>query len=231
MREMTEPSSATAVELYADFISPYSYLAWCQLPAVAARHGRPVVVRPVLFGAVLAALGTRGPAEVPARRTYLVKDLLRRAHAANVPLTLPPSHPFNPLLALRVAAQPMDEDDRARVVSALFDAVWRHGTGVESEEQVAAALAPLDLDVATLLRRANEVVAKATVRAHTDALIAAGGFGVPTMMVDGEMFFGSDSLPHLEAFLRGEDPARGPAAKAVLSRWKDLPATARRPGA
>ncbi len=231
MREMP-PADATPVDLYFDFISPYSYLAWCQLPALAARHGRRVRPLPVLLGAVLSTLGTRGPAEVPARRAYLVKDLIRRAHAAHVPFTLPPTHPFNPLLALRVAAQPMDEDERARVISALFDAVWRTGAGVENEEQVERALASVPgLDVATLLHRANEVVAKTTVRSHTDALLAAGGFGVPTMFVDGEMFFGSDSLPQLDAFLRGVDPARSPAADEVLARWPDLPASARRPGA
>ena len=52
------------IELYADFISPYSYLAWCQLPALAEKHRRRLIVKPVLFGGVLSALGTRGPAEV-----------------------------------------------------------------------------------------------------------------------------------------------------------------------
>jgi 2-hydroxychromene-2-carboxylate isomerase len=218
------------IELYADFISPYSYLAWCQLPALAEKHRRRLIVKPVLFGGVLSALGTRGPAEVPARRAYLMKDLLRRAHAVGVPLALPPAHPFNPLLALRVAAQPMDEAERLRIVSALFDAVWRDGIGVESEEQVTRALAPLGVDVATLLHRANEVIAKTTVRANTHMLVNAGGFGVPTMFVDGEMFFGSDSLPQMDAFLEGADPLRGESAQRLLGAWKDLPATARRPG-
>jgi 2-hydroxychromene-2-carboxylate isomerase len=230
MLDMSDVLGRPAIELYGDFLSPYSYLAWKQLPALAERHGRALLMRPVLLGAVLSALGTRGPAEVPARRAYLMKDLVRRCAAANVPVTLPPSHPFNPLLALRVAAQPMDEDDRARVVSALFDAVWRDGLGAETPEQVERALAPLGLDTATLLHRAGEVVAKATLRANTDALVAAGGFGVPTMIVDGELFFGSDSLPAMDAFLRGADPARSPSAQALVARWKDLPATARRPG-
>jgi 2-hydroxychromene-2-carboxylate isomerase len=228
----SSPSShpMASIELFVDFISPYSYLAWCQLPALAERHRRRILVKPVLFAGVLSALGTRGPAEVPARRAYLLKDLLRRAPGGGVPLALPPAHPFNPLLALRVAAQPMDEDERARVVTALFDAVWRTGTGVETEEQVAQALAPAGVDVKTLLHRANEVIAKTTVRANTHMLVAAGGFGVPTMFVDGEMFFGSDSLPQMDAFLSGADPTHTEAARALLDRWKDLPATARRPG-
>jgi 2-hydroxychromene-2-carboxylate isomerase len=213
-----------SIELFVDFISPYSYLAWCQLPALAERHRRRILVKPVLFAGVLSALGTRGPAEVPARRAYLLKDLLRRAPGGGVPLALPPAHPFNPLLALRVAAQPMDEDERARVVTALFDAVWRTGTGVETEEQVAQALAPAGVDVKTLLHRANEVIAKTTVRANTHMLVAAGGCGVPTKFVDGEMFWGVDALPFAELRLQGRDPFD----PATLRRWSDLPATARR---
>jgi 2-hydroxychromene-2-carboxylate isomerase len=221
-----------AVEVFFDFVSPYSYLAWCQLPAVAAAHGRRVLARPALLGAVLKTLGTRGPAEVPARRAYIVKDLIRRAHAVGVPFSLPPSHPFNPLLALRVAAQPMEDAARARVVTVLFDAVWRTGAGVENEEQIAAALARVPgVDAAKLVARASEPAAKQALRENTDALLAAGGFGVPTMFVDGEMFFGADSLPQLDAFLRGADPARSDAAAAVLARWRDLPASAQRPGA
>ena len=228
-----EPAEVVrAIHFYGDFISPYSYLAWCQLPALAARHGRSVVVRPVLFAAVLQSLGTRGPAEVPPRRAYIAKDLMRRAHDLGVPFTVPPSHPFNPLVALRVAAQPMSDEERVRVTSALFDAVWRIGAGVEGEEAVARARAPLDLGarVDELLAHARTEAVKAQVRANTDALLAAGGFGVPTMIADGELFFGSDSLPQLDAFLRGADPTRSDGASAMLARWRDLPATARRPG-
>jgi 2-hydroxychromene-2-carboxylate isomerase len=143
---------------------------------------------------------------------------------------LPPTHPFNPLLALRVAAQPLPEDDRARIVGALFDAVWRTGAGIEGPEAVALALGPLGLDTATLLQRASTPEAKAALRANTDELLALGGFGVPSMHADGELFFGSDSLPHLEAFLRGADPAASPAAAELKARWREMPASARRRG-
>jgi 2-hydroxychromene-2-carboxylate isomerase len=216
------------IELFFDFVSPYSYLVWCQLPALAARHGRRVVPRPVVFGAVLSTLGTRGPAEVPPRRAYLIKDLLRLAHHAGVPFTVPPTHPFNPLLALRVAALPLDDDDRMRIVTALFDAAWRTGAGMEGAEAVGSALAPLGLDPATLVRRAGEPEAKAALRANTDELLAAGGFGVPTMRAEGELFFGTDALPYLDAFLRGADPAATPEGAELQRRWRSLPASARR---
>ena len=218
------------VELFFDFVSPYSYLAWHKLPEVAARHERRIVARPMLFAAVLQALGTRGPAEIPSRRPYVIKDLVRRAHDLHVPFPLPPSHPFNPLLALRVAVQPMPEEVRVRVVAALFDAIWRTGAGVEGAEAVASALAPLGLDSATLLSRAGEDAVKAAVRANSDEFIAAGGFGVPTIRADGELFFGSDSLPFLDAFLSGKDPATSGPGASLVERWNGLPATAKRSG-
>jgi 2-hydroxychromene-2-carboxylate isomerase len=181
-----------------------------------------------VFGAVLSALGTRGPAEVPPRRAYLIKDLLRRAHDAGVRISLPPSHPFNPLLALRVAALPLADDNRLRIVGALFDAVWRTGVGVEGAEAVGLALAPLGLDTGALVRQAGELEVKAALRANTDELLAAGGFGVPTMRADGELFFGTDALPYLDAFLRGADPAATPEGTELQRRWSSLPASARR---
>jgi 2-hydroxychromene-2-carboxylate isomerase len=216
------------IEFFFDFVSPYSYLAWHKLPEVATRHGRRIVPRPMLFAAVLQARGTRGPAEVPARRAYTIKDLVRRAHDLGVPFNLPPAHPFNPLLALRVAAQPMSEENRVRVVAALFDAIWRTGAGVEGPEAIASALASVGVDCGVLLARTGDDAVKAAVRANGEEFLEAGGFGVPTMRVDGELFFGSDSLHFLDAFLSGRDAARSEHGAALVDRWGNLPATSKR---
>src|ERR1700754_987264 len=96
------------LRVYFDFISPYAYLAWTQLPGLAARHGCTIEPIPVLFAALLEHHGTRGPAEVPAKRRYLLVDVAPKARALGVPVGLPPHHPFNPLLALRLASLPLD---------------------------------------------------------------------------------------------------------------------------
>src|SRR5262245_43625018 len=96
-----------SIRFFFDFISPYSYLAWTQLPQLAQRHSCTVQATPVLFAALLDAHGTKGPAEVPARRRYVMKDIARKAHAFGVPIDVPFAHPFNPLLALRIASLPM----------------------------------------------------------------------------------------------------------------------------
>ena len=205
-----------------DYVSPYAYLAWTQLPALAARHGRALEPVPVLFAGMLDALGTRGPAEVPAKRAYLYRHTARLAHGLGVPFAPPPAHPFNPLEALRVTGAVEDAGLRARVVTRLFHAAWGGGGGLEG--RVAALLAEEGLDAAALLAAATRPEGKARLRDATEAALAAGAFGVPTFLVDGELFFGVDSLAHLDAFLAGRDPL-GAAARAA---WDALPVGARR---
>src|SRR5262245_31496393 len=98
------------MRFYFDYISPYAYIAWRRLPAIAARHAQTIEPVPVVFGALLSAHGTKGPAEVPAKRRYILKDVYRKARLAGVPFTLPPAHPFNPLLALRASSLVLADD-------------------------------------------------------------------------------------------------------------------------
>jgi 2-hydroxychromene-2-carboxylate isomerase len=214
------------IRFYFDFISPYAYVAWKGVHALAAEHGREVEFVPILFAALLDAHGTKGPAEVPAKRAYVFKDALRRATMAGLRLVPPPAHPFNPLLALRVASLDFDAPTRRAVIDALFDATWGDGPGVTDPATVAALLSRVGIDGEAAVREAATDAAKARVRARTEEAVALGVFGVPTMLVDGELFWGYDAFPCVAQRLRGEDPV----TEAVLARWRDLPAAARRPG-
>lgn len=209
---------------YFDVISPYAYLAWTQIHALAERHGRDVEPAPILFAALLNAYGHKGPAEIPPKRVYIFKDVLRSAARLGVPLAPPPAHPFNPLLALRVASVPMPQDRQRALIHALYRATWGGGGGVESTPQVAAAIAEVGLDPEATIREATSEVGKARVRARTEEALARGVFGVPTIWADGEIFWGLDALGHLDRFLAGQDPI-DPAA---LARWSSLPSSASR---
>src|SRR5262245_57137505 len=101
-------SQGTPIRFFFDLLSPYAYVAWTQIHRLAAKRERSVSIEPVLLAAILNALGQKGPAEIPPKRIYAFKDAYRKAHRAGVgPLTPPPSHPFNPLLALRSVDAPM----------------------------------------------------------------------------------------------------------------------------
>jgi 2-hydroxychromene-2-carboxylate isomerase len=201
------------LDFYFDFISPYAYLGWTQIHALAARHGREVRAIPVLFAALLKHSGTLGPAEIPLKRVYIFKDTIRTARHLGVPFRAPPTHPFNPLLALRVATA----DGSREVIDALYRATWGSGGGVETEDTVARALDASGLVSSSLIAAANSAEVKQRLRDATDAAIAAGVFGVPTVIVDGEMFWGVDSFANLERFLAGVDPVT-PEDAAAFAR-------------
>lgn len=212
------------LRFFFDYVSPYAYLAWTQLPALAERHGRTVELLPMLFAGVLNTLGTTGPAEVKQKRFYIYKHTSRLAHDLGVPFTFPAAHPFNPLLALRVTAAVQDAEARRRLVSALFAAVWAGGGGLVQPERVAEVVASVGLDAQALLAAAQTPAVKDVVRRNTEELLALEGFGVPTIVADGELFFGVDSLGHLERFLRGEEPL----SREERERLRNLPVAASR---
>ncbi len=217
-------TSREPIRFLFDYISPYSYIAWTQIRALAERHDRQVEPVPILFAALLNAHGHKGPAEIPPKRVYMFKHVLRLASRLRLPLSPPPSHPFNPLLALRVSSLPMPDENRLDLIDRLYRATWAGGPGVEDEQVVAQLAGEAGLDGAAAVAQARSDEAKARLREQTEAALAAGAFGVPTMLVGSELFWGYDSFPDVEQHLRGEDPA----STAVLSRWAGLPATARR---
>jgi 2-hydroxychromene-2-carboxylate isomerase len=123
-----------------------------------------------------------------------------------VPLRPPAFHPFNPLLSLRVASLEMSDAERWKVVGALFDAVWAESLHVSEPGVVAHLLDRAGLAGSELVTRAETDDAKRRVRRQTDDAIAVGVFGVPTMVVGTELFWGYDDLPYLEHHLAGTDP-------------------------
>jgi 2-hydroxychromene-2-carboxylate isomerase len=222
------PSPGTPqLQFYFDFISPYAYLAWTQVHALAARHGREVQAIPVLFAALLDANGQKGPAEIPRKRVYVFKDALRHAHALGVPLQPPPGHPFNPLLGLRLASLDLPSATQRALIDALFAATWGGGEGITDPEVVRGLLTAVGLDADRSLEAAATPAIKDRVRAQTEAALAAGAFGVPSLVADGELFWGLDSFGHLERFLAGQDPLD---MAALAAGWGGLPAQSIRPG-
>lgn len=216
---------ARTVGFVFDIISPYAYLGWRQVHAVAARHGRTVVAQPVLFAAMLDAWGQRGPAEIEPKRAYTFKHVVRVAHDHGIPIAPPPSHPFNPLLGLRVATAARDTPQAHAVTDALFTAVWAGGPGTQDGGALAQWLDRAGLDGRAWVEAASSPAIKQALRTATDAAIARGVFGVPTFEVDGESFWGQDSLGHVDAWLSGRDPVRD-----VADAWSRVTPTATRPG-
>ena len=198
--------SGKVIRFYFDYISPNAYLAWTQLPALAERHGCLIESVPVLFAGLLEANRQLGPAEVPAKMRWMWKNTLRKAAAIGVPLNIPAFHPFNPLLALRVSSLALDAKQRLGLIDAFFGAVWVHGLQIAEPSVVEKVASEVGLDGGALIVRAQQPECKAQLRNQTDQAIADGVFGVPTMAVGDELFWGYDDMTFLQRFLDGTDP-------------------------
>lgn len=204
------------IRFFLDYISSNAYLAWHEIHRLAERYGRRVEPIPVLFAGLLNAHGQLGPAEVPPKALWMNRNIHRKAALLGIQLKPPASHPFNPLLALRVSSIAMEESTRRKLIDGLFHAVWSEGVDVMHPEGVSAiaAAAGLDGDKAVVEAKSQEV--KDRLRSQTESAIAAGVFGVPTMIVDDELFWGYDDFPFLERFLAGRDPLDREALKAWI---------------
>jgi 2-hydroxychromene-2-carboxylate isomerase len=217
---MTEPMPGAALRFHFDFVSPYSYLAWAQIHRVAERHGRSVDPDPILFAGLLNHHDTKGPAEIPAKRRYLLFDTVRKARALGVPLGPPVHHPFNPLLALRVASAPMEGATRRALIDRIYLGVWSgEGADAESEATIARFLEEVGLDARDALESARSAEGKARLQEQTARAIAEGVFGVPTVLVDGEPFWGVDALAELERFLAEGKPTLD---RETVERWSAI---------
>ena len=211
------------VDFYFDFISPYAYLAWCELRR--KDPGFTVVPRPILFAGLLDHHGQLGPAEIEPKRRFTFQDVTRRAVDAGIAMRPPVVHPFNPLAALRVSLAMVAGEAQLEVIDALFSATWMHAAPVDSVDAVARVLEEAGFDGEALVTRTREAEVKAALRSETEAAIARGVFGVPTFAVGADLFWGSDQLAYVKRALDGRDPV------ASLMRTPTPPPGAIRPKA
>lgn len=188
------------ITFYLDFISPYAYLAFEQLPEALQGLSHSVDYRPVLFAGMLKHHGQLGPAEIAPKRDWTYRQVLWLAHSKGIDLQMPLTHPFNPLPLLRLAAacSPAVQAGAPNryVCETIFRHVWQGGADAADVQRLQALtqqLAPqhqLDAEDAKLQLKKN-----------TDKAIAQGVFGVPAFVVDGKIFWGLDSLPMLRGYL------------------------------
>jgi 2-hydroxychromene-2-carboxylate isomerase len=175
-----------SADWYFDFVSPFSYLQCEQLPSLEAKLR--IRYRPVLFAALLDANGHKGPAEIPSKRRFTYRFVIWQAGKLGVPLKFPAVHPFNPLPLLRLA---IAADCSPDAVRRIFRFVWRDGRIGDLPIEWAELTAELDLPDASTRIASPEV--KEALRRNTDEAIARGVFGVPTLAIGEELFWGVDA--------------------------------------
>jgi len=191
---------APSVDWYYDFVSPFSYICLHRLPEI----GVPLNFKPVLFAGLLNHWGQKGPAEIPAKRRWTYRWCTWWAKELGIPFRFPAAHPFNPLGHLRLA---IAAGGSPEVVTRIFNSLWT--TGEPPEQHFDELLHELKVDRAALDR------AKDVLRKNTEDAAAAGVFGVPTFVVDGEVFWGADAIEFVRAFLRDTSVLRNEEMRRV----------------
>lgn len=191
------------LEFYFDFGSPTAYLAYCRLGQLAQQYELDIHYKPMLLGGVFKAAANSSPITVPAKGKYMLEqDLPRFAARYNVPLNFNPFFPINTLGLMRaaIAAEQMACLDTYLVT--VFKAVWVDSQNMGDPEVVAQVLASAGLDAEALITRSQSAEVKAELISNTEAAVARGVFGAPTLFMDDAMYFGQDRLDFIEEALR-----------------------------
>ena len=197
---------------YFDFVSPFAYIGLHRLKELPP--DLQVEYRPVLFAGLLNHWGQKGPAELPTKRRYTYRWSHWSATRLGLPFRYPAAHPFNPLHHLRLSIACRSKPEAIRTI---FDEVWTTGADASDAARFDAlskklGIAEIGQDVKDQLRKNTEQAAQ------------RGVFGVPTIEVDGELFWGADSMEFLCAFLA--DPAT--LRNTEILRLDGLPVAAAR---
>jgi 2-hydroxychromene-2-carboxylate isomerase len=180
-------SAGTEVHWIYDVVSPFAYLALPRLAQFPA--GVTLNAVPVLLAGLLDHFGQRGPAEIPSKRRFTYRFTLWRARRLQLPMRFPPAHPFNPLAALRLIIASGRGLAGAQIV---LNAVFRDGLDVANPAVIAALARELGVE-APEAALADPAV-KARLRANTEWARAHGVFGVPTLLIGEEIFWGHDAI-------------------------------------
>jgi 2-hydroxychromene-2-carboxylate isomerase len=196
---------AAPLAFYFDFISPYGYFASLQVEQLAARHGRTIDWRPMLLGvAVMKVMGLKPLLDTPLKGDYMRRDVLRHARRHGVQLgrdlNASAGNPLAPARAFCWVKQNHPQLQSA-MAHALYHAYWVQGRDLSTPETVASITLPAGLGAAALAEGAASDQAATLLRNAVASSIAAGVFGSPTIVVDGEPFWGADRLPEVDEWL------------------------------
>ena len=200
---------------YFDFVSPFAYICLHRLKELPAELS--IEYRPVLFAGLLNHWGQKGPAELPTKRRYTYRSSHWTATRLGLPFRYPAAHPFNPLHHLRLAIACRSKPDAVRKI---FDAIWTTGADASDPGRLAA----LETELGVSREELGRSGVKDALRKNTDEAAQRGVFGVPTIEVDGELFWGADSIEFLKDFLANPSVVRN----QEMHRLDQLPVSASR---
>lgn len=192
------------LEFFFDFGSPNSYLAYTQLPRLAAECDAELVWRPFLLGGVFKSTGNASPMLNAAKARWMAADIKRWARKYGVPFRFNPAFPVNTLALMRgaIGLQMRQPAQFPTYVDTVFNAMWVNPVNLGDPTVLGATLTGAGLDASAINALVNDPEIKASLIASTEEAVTRGAFGAPTMFVGDEMFFGQDRLDFVREALR-----------------------------
>ena len=199
------------IDFWFDFSCPYAYLASTQRHKLAQEAQSIVAPQPFLLGGVFRHLGqvqNLSTTLSPPKARHNRLDVIRWAAWFDVPLARPVRHPNRPVEALRaLLATPRECWDD--VIDGFYRLYWVEQRDISDVTVLRAKLTELGLDADAILARAESDAIKDELRQRTDQAIAAGVFGAPAFVVNGQLFWGQDRLPFVVRAAQGWLPEQG----------------------
>lgn len=187
------------LEFFFDCSSPWTYLAFHRIEDICRETKAELDWRPILvggvFNAVNASVYEQRAKPVPAKARYYAKDLRDWARFYGLRIGQPPVFPVNSVKAMRGAFFALERGVLPRYARAVFEAYWGDLLDISQDEVLRPIAARVGLPTDAFFERIAAPEYKARLRENTEELIVRGGFGSPTMFVNGsDMYFGNDRL-------------------------------------
>ena len=198
------------LEFFFDISSPWTYLAFSRIEALAERMQAELVWRPILVGGVFNSVNqelyeTRANPN-KSKLNYSVKDIKDWADFCGVEINWPDIFPVNAVNIMRGAFFALDHDKLPEYARLGFEAYWRDGLDVSHPDILSGIAEACHLPVNNFLTSLKDDVIKSRLRENTDELCQRGGFGSPTMFInEKDMYFGNDRLLLIEEKLKNEN--------------------------
>jgi len=212
----------TSLDFYFDYLSPFAFFAWRDIGQLCEKYQLELRAHPVVFGKLLDHWGQLGPAEIIPKRDWVSRYCLRYAVLHGFEYNPPRFHPFNPLPALRLSLKEVSGAQQLAVIDALFHAGWTRGEDLGDLDNLIAILERAGIDADGLDEKITEQAVKDTLAGETSSAIARGVFGVPTMIVGDQLFWGNDQFEHIGLLLEGKDPLDSQKHKSLKSRLRKI---------
>ncbi|MCO4795226.1 MAG: 2-hydroxychromene-2-carboxylate isomerase [Bacteriovoracaceae bacterium] len=213
------------LEYYFDFLSPYSYLSWNWVRNKRdslKEKGIELEFLPIPMASLIQSHETKGPAQIKPKREYLFKDCLRFTSLHEIPFDTPKNIPFNSLYALRCATLINAGENQFDVIDTIFMEGWGRGEDIGDPDVLTTLFEKRHLPGLKLLDRVGDNDVRKELKINLKRAKESNLFGVPSFIIDDEMFWGNDSIPWLERYFENKDPYSEESFKSFVSRYQEL---------